>query len=180
MFCKKCGSELLENVKFCPKCGAEIETASADESKKVKRKGNRSKILIAGIAGAILLFILLYLVNVFHNSHSDEVKLRDLDFTILEEELVPAELAAMIEERKAEAFKMTYSDNENLYICVGYGRQETGGYSIIVDHLYLTEEAVYVQTTMLGPDVSEKGNKTPSYPYIVIKTEYLDQPVICK
>lgn len=111
---------------------------------------------------------------------TEEVKLRDLDFTILGEEMVPAELATMIEERKADAFKMTYSDNQNLYICVGYGQQETGGYSITVDELYLTEEAIYVQTTLLGPDVSEKGNKTPSYPYIVIKTEYLDQPVICK
>ncbi|MBD5529111.1 MAG: protease complex subunit PrcB family protein [Lachnospiraceae bacterium] len=111
---------------------------------------------------------------------TEEVKLRDLDFTILGEELVPAELAVMIEERKGEVFKMTYSDNENLYICVGYGRQETGGYSITVDELYLTEEAVHVQTTLLGPDVSEKGNKTPSFPYIVIKTEYLDLPVICK
>lgn len=111
---------------------------------------------------------------------TEEVKLRDLDFTILGEEMVPAELATMIEERKADAFKMTYSDNQNLYICVGYGQQETGGYSITVDELYLTEEAVFVQTTLLGPDVSEKGNKTPSYPYIVIKTEYLDQPVICK
>lgn len=111
---------------------------------------------------------------------TEEVKLRDLDFTILGEEMVPQELAVMIEERKADAFKMTYSDNENLYICVGYGQQETGGYSITVDELYLTEEAVYVQTTLLGPDVSEKGNKTPSYPYVVIKTEYLDLPVICK
>ena len=111
---------------------------------------------------------------------TEEVKLRDLDFTILGEEMVPAELATMIEERKADAFKMTYSDNQNLYICVGYGQQETGGYSITVDELYLTEEAVFVQTTLLGPDVSEKGNKSPSYPYIVIKTEYLDQPVICK
>ena len=110
----------------------------------------------------------------------EKIKLRDLDFTLLGEELVPGELAAMIEERKAEAFKMTYSDNQNLYICVGYGQQETGGYSITVDELYLTEEAVHVQTTLLGPDVSEKGNKTPSYPYIVIKTEYLDLPVICK
>ena len=111
---------------------------------------------------------------------TEEVKLRDLDFTILGEEMVPAELATMIEERKVDAFKMTYSDNQNLYICVGYGRQETGGYSITVDELYLTEEAIFVQTTLLGPDVSEKNNKTPSYPYIVIKTEYLDQPVICK
>ena len=181
MFCKKCGSELPENVKFCPKCGAEIETASADESKNMKRKGNKSKILIVGIAGVVLLFIVLCLVNVLRDPHPDLVKLRDLDFTVLGEELMPAELAAMIEERKAEAFKMTYSDNENLYICVGYGQQETGGYSITMDELYLTEEAIYVQTTLLAPDMLDGENKRPSYlsyPYIVIKLEFLNTPVV--
>lgn len=110
---------------------------------------------------------------------SDErVRLRDLDFTVLSTEKIPEELKAIVEERKAEPFKLTYSDNEFLYICIGYGEQETGGYSIAVNDLYLTDNAVYVSTTLLGPDAGEKNNKTPSYPYIVIKTEYLDQTVI--
>ncbi len=142
----------------------------------------RQHILKSGKRAAALLLCLGLLCGLCGCSlmSTEEVKLRDLDFTILGEEMVPAELATMIEERKGETFKMTYSDNKNLYICVGYGRQETGGYSITVDELYLTEEAIHVQTTLLGPDVSEKGNKSPSFPYIVIKTEYLDQPVICK
>ena len=47
------------------------------------------------------------------------------------------------EERKAENFKLTYSDKQYLYICIGYGEQETGGYSIAVNELYLTDNAIY-------------------------------------
>lgn len=108
----------------------------------------------------------------------ERVKLRDLDFTVLSEEKIPAELKTIIDEKKAQPFKLTYSDNEHLYISIGYGEQNTGGYSIAVNELYLTDNAVYVNTTLLGPDVSEKSNQTPSYPYIVIKTEYLDETVI--
>jgi len=110
---------------------------------------------------------------------SDErVKLRDLDFTVLSEEKIPQELMTIIQEKKGEPFKLTYSDNEYLYISIGYGEQATGGYSIAVNELYLTDNAVYVNTNLLGPEASEKNNPTPSYPYIVIKTEYLDETVI--
>lgn len=108
----------------------------------------------------------------------ERIKLRDLDFTVLSEEKISEELKTLIEEKKQAPFRFTYSDKENLYICVGYGQQETGGYSIAVNELYLTDTAVYVSTSLLGPEPSEKSNKTPSYPYIVIKTEYLEQTVV--
>jgi hypothetical protein len=108
-----------------------------------------------------------------------EVKLRDLDFVILSEEVLPKELKEIVEERKTEPFKLTYSDADALYICIGYGEQKTGGYSITVDELYLTDNAIYVETTLLGP--GDKGsNKAPSYPYIVIKTEALEENVVCE
>ena len=53
----------------------------------------------------------------------ETVKLRDLEFTVLSEEMVPQELLAILEEKKSEPFQFTYSDNEFLYICVGYGEQ---------------------------------------------------------
>ena len=111
-------------------------------------------------------------------SSSERVKLRDLDFTVLSEEMIPQELKTVIEERKAEAFKLTYSDKENMFIVIGYGQQQTGGYSIAVNELYLTDNAVYVNTSLLGPDASEKNKQNPSWPYIVIKTELLDETVI--
>jgi hypothetical protein len=110
----------------------------------------------------------------------ERVKLRDLEFVIISDELIPAELKSIIEERKAEEFKLTYADADALYICVGYGQQKTGGFSITVDELYLTEDAIYAETTLLGPDGSEKPSKAPSYPYIVIKTEALDETVVCE
>ncbi len=110
----------------------------------------------------------------------ERVKLRDLEFVILSEEVLSEELKAIIDERKAEPFKLTYADADALYICIGYGAQESGGYSITVDELYLTETAIYVETTLLGPDGGKAVNKVPSYPYIVIRTEALDQNVICE
>ncbi len=110
---------------------------------------------------------------------SDEkIKLRDLDFTVLSDEKIPEELKDILEERKKAPFQITYTDNVNLYICIGYGEQKTGGYSIAVEELYLTDSNIYVNTSLLGPEAEEKSNKIPSYPYIVIKTEFLEQTVI--
>ncbi len=108
----------------------------------------------------------------------EKIKLRDLEFTVLSEEKIPEQLKTVIEERKKDAFQITYTDNNYLYICVGYGEQATGGYSIAVNELYLTDTNICVSTALLGPDASQKSNKTPSYPYIVIKTEFLEHTVI--
>lgn len=69
----------------------------------------------------------------------------------------------MIVEKGTEPFQLTYSDDQNLYISIGYGQQKTGGYSIAVDELYLTEDAIYVGTTLLGPEITgqRKAQRNP-------------------
>ena len=109
---------------------------------------------------------------------SETTRLRDLEFTVVSEERLPEELKALIEERKNGEFKVTYSDNEFLYICIGYGEQQTGGYSIAVNDLYLTDNAICISTSLLGPGPEDKTSTAPSYPYIVVKTEYLDKTVV--
>lgn len=108
----------------------------------------------------------------------ERVKLRDLEFTVLSEEKIPLELHRLIEDKKAEPFRMTYSDNEFLYICIGYGEQTSGGYSIAVNELYLTDNAIYVNTSLLGPESGAQSENAPSYPYIVLKTEHMEETVI--
>lgn len=105
----------------------------------------------------------------------EKIKLRDLDFTVLSEEKIPEELKTVIAEKGNEPFQLTYSDNQNLYISIGYGQQKTGGYSIAVDELYLTDDAIHVSTSLLGPDITgqKEGAGKPTTPYIVIKTELL-------
>lgn len=105
-------------------------------------------------------------------------KIKDLEFTVIPEDKLPEELLSAIEERKEERFKITFQDQGFLYICIGYGKQETGGYSIAVNELYETANAIYVDTNLLGPEPGEKGNLSPSYPYVVIKTEYIEKSVV--
>lgn len=108
----------------------------------------------------------------------DQVKLRDLEMTILSEEVIGQELKTILDEKKEKPFQFTYTDKENLYICIGYGKQETGGYSIAVNDLYQTEDAIYINTSLLGPKEQKKGATAPSYPYIVVQVENLKLPVI--
>lgn len=129
----------------------------------------------AGILG--ILAVCMVLLGGCTLLSEEKIKLRDLDFTVLGEEKIPEQLMTIIEERKKEPFQVTYTDNANLYICIGYGEQETGGYSIAVNELYLTDSNIVVSATLLGPEPTEQENRTPSYPYIVIKTEYLEQTV---
>ena len=93
---------------------------------------------------------------------------------------IPEELKTVIAEKGTEPFQLTYSDNQNLYISIGYGEQKTGGYSIAVDALYLTDDAIHVSTSLLGPDITgqKEGAGKPSTPYIVLKTELLDKTVL--
>ena len=93
------------------------------------------------------------------------------------------ELKKIIEEKKEKEFKITYQDGDFLYICVGYGKQETGGYSITVNELYLTANAIYMDTNLIGPEPDKKElyhakEDGVSYPYVVVKMEYMDKSVV--
>lgn len=125
----------------------------------------------------ILVFGLFFLSGCSFLSGSGN-KVKDLEFTVVSEENLSEELKTILEERKENPFKVTFNDKEYLYICVGYGTQATGGYSIAVDNLYLTDEAIKVSTSLLGPGPEDETGSSASYPYIVLKTEYLDIPVV--
>ncbi|MCM1103711.1 MAG: protease complex subunit PrcB family protein [bacterium] len=105
-------------------------------------------------------------------------KLGDLDYTVLSPDEFPPQLTSTIEEKKAGAFRITYTDEGYLYICVGYGEQETGGYSITVKELYETANGIYIDTTLMGPKEGEQISEAVSYPYIVIKLADLGKSVI--
>ena len=108
----------------------------------------------------------------------DLKKVRDLEFTVVGETDLPEELKNVIGEKKMAPFKLTYTDDQNLYIVVGYGEQETGGYSISIRNLYLTSNAVIFDTELIGPHKGETISKSPSYPYIVVKVELRNENVV--
>lgn len=99
-----------------------------------------------------------------------------LEYTVVRQEEIPKEVTALIEDKKAKEFQMTYHSGDTLYLVKGYGQQMTGGYSIQVEELSLSENAVFFKTKLLGPSEQTAGSE-PSYPYIVVKIAYRQEPV---
>lgn len=104
-------------------------------------------------------------------------KVRDLEYTVVPTEDLPEELKTIIEEKKTQPFQLSYAAGDDLYIAIGYGEQPTGGYSIVLEELFATEDSVIISTNLLGPDKDEQVENVITYPYIVVKTEFLDLPV---
>ena len=130
------------------------------------------------IIGTLLVAAILVTCAACGGNHSNKGKVKDLDFTVVETSDLPEEVLKLIEERKEQPFKMSYGSGDYLYIIVGYGKKETGGYSIQVNDLYLTDTSIYFNTDLLGPVESEKVDYAASYPYIVVKTEYMEKSII--
>ena len=126
----------------------------------------------------IALFMGIWLIGWLTGCGQQEEEMADLEFTVVEEERLPEELRKIIEEKKTESFKLTYADGGYMYLCVGYGKQQTGGYSISVNRLGSTENAVFLDTDLIGPQHAEEKNAAPSYPYIVVKTPFVDKTVV--
>ena len=82
----------------------------------------------------------------------------------------------LIETKKAEPFKMTYEDQGYLYIVQGFGQKPAGGFSIQLQELYETENAIYFSALLIGPE--EQNAPADSFPYIVVKTEYQEKTVV--
>ena len=106
----------------------------------------------------------------------EEAERTPLKYTVVDSARIPEEAAALIEETKAAEFQMIYQSGEDMYLIKGYGRQMSGGYSIQVTELSLSSAAVFFKTKLIGPSEESQGSE-PSYPYIVVKTEYREEPV---
>ena len=105
-------------------------------------------------------------------------KVQDLEFTVVDNKELPEELLKEIDQKKTGEMKNAFTTEEYLYIVVGYGEQKTSGYSIAVEELYLGKNAIYINTSLIGPSKDEKVNNAPTYPYIVIKTQKRTEPVV--
>lgn len=103
---------------------------------------------------------------------------RTVAYTVVSGDDVPEEFKKQIDESKADTMKLTYKDNEYLYIAEGFGTQETGGYSITVEQLYVQDKAIYFDARLIAPEADEKVSNQASYPYIIIKTELSEMPVV--
>lgn len=108
----------------------------------------------------------------------DTEKLREVEFTVVNEREIPEELGEKLEDLKKDSFEITYGDQGYLYIAKGYGQQETTGYSVCVKACYETENTICVKTELDGPPKEEQIMEKATYPYVVIKIEYSDKNIV--
>lgn len=144
--------------------------------------GRLQKLLCVVVIGVMVFFVAgcggMQLIG---ENQGAGAKVRDLEYTILSEERIPKELAPLLEERKEAPFEMTYSDKEYLYVCIGYGRQEYSGHSIVVNALFLGENGILVDTSLIGPEAGQEKINTVQFPIIVLKTELVEEvPLFAK
>ena len=136
---------------------------------------NGKRLLCTVCVGIVALCLLLSGCSILDKK---EEKVRDLEIVPVSDNELPQELQMLIAQKTSAPFKMTYSTDENLYITVGYGPQEGGGYSISVNELYLTGNSIVIDTELKGPETGENTGTESSSPYIVVKTELLELPVV--
>lgn len=102
---------------------------------------------------------------------------KDWDYTVVAVRDCPEDFLKELEEKKVNAFQMTYMDGEYLYIAIGYGEQATGGFSIAVRGLYESGERLCFETELMGPGKDEVVKEKPSYPFVIVKTEKTEKEV---
>ena len=114
-----------------------------------------------------------------------------LEYSIVDEKKVPAEMTERIAGMEETPFQIMYVQGDRLYVGQGYGRQEMEGYAIRVDGCTEEKDVICVQTTLLGPgsdetekDGEEMGNICmredgfSQYPYVVLEMAKSEKPVI--
>lgn len=125
-----------------------------------------------------MIIITVYGLSGCKKEDTEIKKLKDVEFTVVEDADLPGELKEVIDEKKENPFKITYSNQDYLYIVVGYGKQNSGGYSIAVEELYLTDNAIYIDTNLIGPSKDDLVTQGVTYPYVVVKTEFIDKSIV--
>ena len=108
---------------------------------------------------------------------SNEKKIKDLEYTVCDESKLPDELVNLINEKKKEPFKLTYRTKDYLYIVVGYGAQDRTDLNVIMTELYLTENAIFVDTDLTSTGSARLKDNLVSYPWIAVKCELYDVQV---
>ena len=105
-------------------------------------------------------------------------KISMIDYTVVENEDLPAELKKLIDNKKTNTLRMTYTTKDYTYVVAGFGTKETSGYSIKVNDVYKSGNAIYADFTLMGPAENEPVNEVPTTPYIVLKYEKRDETVV--
>lgn len=143
--------------------------------RKLRRPGKRA-LAALGIMAVLILGSIGF--TGCRGGGEEKDKVQDLEFTVVGENEVPQALSELIGKKREKPFKLTYADGQDMYIVIGEGPQTGGGYSVVVKELYLTDNSVVIRTELLGPEKGEASGTDASYPVLIVKTAFMEEPVV--
>ena len=138
----------------------------------------RKKDLHKGVLGIGIGIVLVLTIQGCSVSKLKTDKVADIEYEIVEMEQWPEEVAILIEENKDAPMKLSYIDQGKEYIVIGYGKQSSSGFSVEILEVYESENALYVETNLLGPKSDEETASLNTYPYIVIRIDENKKPIV--
>lgn len=109
---------------------------------------------------------------------ADREKTGELEYETVDGPELPETLRQKIEKEKDEPFLLAYGDGRRLYIALGYGEQESGGYSVRIEEVYETEDAVCIRTCLTGPDEGEEVLREADYPWAALEADYTEKRIL--
>ena len=130
---------------------------------------------------AILLLLTVFLTMSSCGRKQQETRsyenAQDVVYEIVTGSDVPHKVNEKIYKAKEKSFGFSYRDGDSMYVVFGFGRQNTGGYSIEVVAVKENEEAIIVEAKMVAPAPEEVISTSPSYPYMILKMANVEKDV---
>ena len=71
----------------------------------------------------ISFFLCILLLTGCEKKNSEKEQKIEVEYTVVENSVVPKKLQELIEEKKESPFRMSYKNQQYMYIVVGYGKQ---------------------------------------------------------
>ena len=102
---------------------------------------------------------------------------QDFAYEIVTGSDVPHKVNEKIYKAKEKGFGFAYRDGETMYTIFGFGKQNTGGYSIQVLAVKETDAAVVIEAKLVAPEAEEVISTSPSYPYMILKMTNVEKDV---
>lgn len=138
-------------------------------------------ILLKYLKSGVFMFFIISLLYFSNGCGKAENKNSFNGFTVVSINDVPEELKSAIKQRYEKPFELTYSaDESDMYIVKGYGRQEATKCNITVEDFYYSDDDLVVDTNLSVPEINDSVSDTFTYPYIIIKTRYIEGNVTFK
>ena len=127
------------------------------------KKKRRGRVLLAAV--------ILMLLASCRITDVSEGERKELSYAIVKPGDFPPEIDQILRRKKESAFQMAYESGDDLYILRGYGKQKSGGFSIQIEEVSKSENAVFRTDKTRRTCRKGGAERRRLLPYVVLKTK---------